>query len=68
VKVVGVVPRFGIRKLPTFVYFEDSIPSIYDEDPEDTRALIEWIEEQRTSDAIEVVTEEILQYLVSQKA
>ncbi len=64
VKVESSSPRFGIRKVPAFVYFEDNIPTLYDEDPQDPRALVEWIEEQRTSDAIEVVTEEILQHLV----
>ena len=64
VKVESPAPRFGIRKVPAFVYFEDNIPTIYDEDPQDPKALVEWIEEQRTSDAVEVVTEELLQHLV----
>ncbi len=55
--------------MPTFVYFEDGIPSIYDSDDPDGNPgdLVDWIEEQRTSDTIEEVTEEILKLLVKQK-
>ncbi len=53
-KVVGPAAKFGINKVPAFLYFEDNIPTVYDEDPSDHKAIVEWIEEQRTSDAIEV--------------
>ena len=62
-QVEGPAAKFGIDKIPAFMYFEDNIPTVYDEDPNDPKAIVEWIEEQRTSDAIEVVTEEILQHL-----
>jgi hypothetical protein len=51
---VGPAAKFGINKVPAFLYFEDNIPTVYDEDPTDHKAIVEWIEEQRTSDAIEV--------------
>jgi hypothetical protein len=51
---VGPAAKFGINRVPAFLYFEDNIPTVYDEDPSDHKAIVEWIEEQRTSDAIEV--------------
>ena len=50
----GPAAKYGINKIPAFIYFEDNIPTIYDEDPTDPKAIGEWIEEQRTSDTIEV--------------
>ena len=55
--------KYGLDDpLPSFVYFEDGVPNIYDDENQD---LVEWIEEQRTSDTIEEVTEEILQMLAN---
>lgn len=57
--------------MPTFVYFEGGVPSIYDDESEeldsDAEAIAEWIEEQRTSSTIEEVTEEILKLLAKTK-
>ncbi len=57
---------FGISadRLPAAAYFERGVPSVYAGDPgDDPGALAEWVEDQRTSDTVEVVTEEILAYL-----
>ena len=55
--------KYGLDDpLPAFVYFEEGVPNIYDNENQD---LVEWIEEQRTSDTIEKVTEEILQMLAN---
>lgn len=66
-KVEGLSSKYGIDVVPTFVYFEDGVPSLFDDDGEeldsDPDALVEWIEEQRTSSTIEKVTEEILKLL-----
>jgi hypothetical protein len=44
------------------------VPTVYDEgDPDDVAAVVEWLDEQRTSATIEKVTEEILQYLIEAK-
>ena len=69
-KVEGLSSKYGIDVVPTFVYFEDGVPSVFDEDDElDSHAeeLVEWIEEQRTSSTIEEVTEEILKLLAKTK-
>ena len=55
---------FGLDHLPGLIYFENEIPSVYESSLEDVEALMEWLQDQRTSDKIEEVTEEILQYLI----
>ena len=65
-KVVGrdsVEKTFGIEGLPAIAYFEKGVPSVYEDPLDDDSAVVEWIEEHRTQDTIEVVTEEMLQYL-----
>ena len=49
------------------VYYEGGIPSIFESALEDGNgeAVREWLEEQRTEDTIEEVTEEMLQHLAS---
>ena len=66
-KVEGLSTKYGIDVVPTFVYFEDGIPSIYDEESEeldsDPEAIAEWIEEQRTSSTIEEVQFPLIKYI-----
>ena len=47
--------EYGIDTLPAVLYFENKIPSVYDEDLNDENALLEWIIEQKTTDTIEKV-------------
>ena len=49
------------------MYYESGIPSIFESALEDGNgeAVREWLEEQRTEDTIEEVTEEMLQHLAS---
>ena len=67
----GISAKYGIDVMPTFVYFEGGVPTIYDDESEEldsnAEALVEWIEEQRTSSTIEEVTEEILKLLAKTK-
>ena len=67
------VAKYGLDELPAYVYFEDGVPTLYEDEDEDgseatggDEDLLEWIEEQRTSDTIEEVTEEILQLLAKE--
>ncbi|XP_076048874.1 hulk isoform X3 [Oratosquilla oratoria] len=57
--------EYGIEVLPTLVYFEDRIPSIYEGDLSNEQAVLKWLLEQKTSDTIEEVTDEILDDLVA---
>jgi len=60
-------PRLlGIDTLPGLVYYENTIPSVFEGNLDDTDNVLDWIMEQRTADTIEEVTEEILKSLVSQ--
>jgi hypothetical protein len=56
--------EFGLDTLPGIVYYENGIPSVFEHPLEDAEAVREWVEEQRTSDTIEEVTEEMLKHLV----
>ena len=47
--------EYGIDTLPAVLYFENKIPSVYDEDLNDENALLEWLIEQKTTDTIEKV-------------
>ena len=55
---------FGLSALPEVVYFEDGVPSLFKGSHSE---LEEWILEQRTASKIEVVTEEMLEYLSKSK-
>lgn len=46
------------------LYFENKIPSLYDGDLESVKLLLEWLIEQKTTDTIEQITEEILEILI----
>ena len=56
--------EYGIDTLPSVLYFENKIPSLYDEDLNNENELLEWLIEQKTTDTIEHVTEEILEFLI----
>ena len=57
----------GIHDTPGLVYFENRIPSIYDGDLTEEDRLLEWLVEQKTTDTIEVVTDEILADLAEEE-
>ena len=64
---IGVGGHFVSETSYLAVYYENGIPSIFESALEDGNgeAVREWLEEQRTSDTIEEVTEEMLQHLES---
>nr|XP_045619932.1 uncharacterized protein LOC123771446 isoform X11 [Procambarus clarkii] len=57
--------EYGIDELPTLVYFENRIPSIYEGDLSNEQEVLAWILLQKTSDTIEEVTDEILDDLIA---
>ncbi|XP_050711802.1 uncharacterized protein LOC126995938 isoform X4 [Eriocheir sinensis] len=57
--------EYGIDDLPTLVYFENRIPSIYEGDLSNEQEVLEWLLEQKNSDTIEEVTDEILDDLIA---
>ncbi|KAG5893625.1 hypothetical protein JTB14_006291 [Gonioctena quinquepunctata] len=58
--------EFGIDHLPTLVYFEDKIPSIYEGDLMNEDEVLKWLIEQKQTATIEEVTDEILEDLIQE--
>ena len=58
---------YGIDSLPALLYFENRIPSMYDGELPKVKILLEWLIEQKTTDTIEQITEEILEILVTEE-
>ncbi|CAH0558548.1 unnamed protein product [Brassicogethes aeneus] len=56
--------EYGIDHLPTLVYFEDKIPSLYEGDLMNEDEVLQWLIEQKQSSTIEEVTDEILEDLI----
>lgn len=58
--------EYGIDHLPTLVYFEDKLPSIYEGDLMNEDEVLQWLILQKTSSTIEEVTDEILEDLIEE--
>ncbi|XP_021927613.1 uncharacterized protein LOC110833625 isoform X8 [Zootermopsis nevadensis] len=56
--------EYGIEKLPTLMYFEKGIPTIYEGNLEDEEKVLVWLEHQVKSDEIEDITDEMLDMLI----
>ncbi|KAK8738956.1 hypothetical protein OTU49_003758 [Cherax quadricarinatus] len=57
--------EYGIEELPTLVYFENRIPSIYEGDLSNEQEVLAWLLQQKNTDTIEEVTDEILDDLIA---
>lgn len=60
--------EYGIDKIPSLVYFEDSIPTLYEGNLEDEEKVLKWFDEQVKSDQIEDVTDEMLDLILEKKS
>lgn len=58
--------EFGIDHLPTLIYFEDRIPSLYEGDLMNENEVLAWLIEQKATATIEEVTDEILEDLIEE--
>ena len=61
-----VAKNYGLYALPAVIHFEDGIPSIY-EGAQSPRALLNWLEEQKTSAGIEEVNAILLERLIKKE-
>lgn len=52
--------EYGIEKIPSLVYFEKGIPTLYEGNLEEEEKVLKWFEHQIKSDEIEDVTDEML--------
>ncbi|CAH1962777.1 unnamed protein product [Acanthoscelides obtectus] len=60
--------EYGIEKIPSLVYFEKGIPTLYEGNLEDEEKVLKWLEHQLKSDEIEDVTDEMLDIILSKKS
>nr|CAG4638530.1 EOG090X0856 [Cyclestheria hislopi] len=58
--------EYGLDILPAMVYFENKIPSVYDGDLSDEETVLAWLIEQKSTDTIEEVTDELLDNIIQQ--
>ena len=58
--------HYGLYQLPAVIYFEDGIPNIY-EGAQSPRAILNWLEEQKTSNGIEEVNGVLLDRLIKEE-
>ncbi|XP_060526342.1 uncharacterized protein LOC132701986 isoform X2 [Cylas formicarius] len=59
--------EYGIEKIPSLVYFEKGIPTLYEGNLEDEDKVLKWLEYQLKSDEIEEVTDEMLDMLIAKR-
>ena len=54
---------YGCDELPALVYFEQGMPSVYQEEM-NPESVLQWLLQQRSEDTIEEVNREILEHMV----
>lgn len=59
--------EYGIEKIPSLVYFEAGIPTMYEGNLEDEEKVLKWLEHQSKSDEIEDVNDEMLDLVIEKK-
>lgn len=62
----AIAKHYGLYALPAVIHFEDGIPSIY-EGAQSPRAILNWLEEQKTSSSIEEVNAVLLDRLIKEE-
>lgn len=56
--------EYGIDSVPSLLYFEKGIPTVYEGRLEDEESVLKWLEQQTTSDEIEDITDEMLDLIL----
>ncbi|XP_076673088.1 hulk isoform X2 [Andrena cerasifolii] len=56
--------EYGIEKMPGMLYFEKGIPTLYEGNLEDEEKVLKWLEQQKKSDQIEDITDEMLDMVI----
>ncbi|XP_050440891.1 uncharacterized protein LOC126845910 isoform X3 [Adelges cooleyi] len=56
---------YGIETIPSLLYFENGVPTLYSGNLEDEDKVLEWLSYQAKHDEIEDVTDEMLDILIS---
>lgn len=58
--------EYGIEEIPSIIYFERQIPTVYDGDLQNEEEILQWLLGQLEKDEIEDVTDEMLDKLVKE--
>lgn len=56
--------EYGIEDVPSLLYFEKGIPTVYEGRLQDEESVLKWLEQQTTSDEIEDITDEMLDIIL----
>ena len=64
----AVAAEYGVDHIPTLVYFENKIPSLYHGDLTNEEQVLAWLIDQLSSDMIEDITDEMLDKLIKKSA
>ncbi|XP_048512846.1 uncharacterized protein LOC105690380 isoform X4 [Athalia rosae] len=56
--------EYGIEKIPSLLYFEKGIPTLFDGNLEDEEKVLKWLDHQQKNDQIEDVTDEMLDLVI----
>ncbi|XP_033225362.1 uncharacterized protein LOC117178180 isoform X2 [Belonocnema kinseyi] len=56
--------EYGIEKVPSLLYFEKGIPTLYEGNLEEEEKVLKWLEHQQKSDQIEDLTDEMLDMVI----
>ncbi|XP_050478408.1 uncharacterized protein LOC126867664 isoform X3 [Bombus huntii] len=56
--------EYGIEKIPSLLYFEKGIPTLYEGNLEDEEKVLKWLENQQKTDQIEDITDEVLDMII----
>lgn len=59
--------ELGVSQVPSFVYFENMIPSIYDDDLMNEEQLLAWLVQQKTEDTMENINRDMLFRLIEEQ-
>jgi len=56
--------KYGLKTIPSLMFFNFKVPSIYTGDLSDSGDVFDWISKNQASSVVEEVTDEILQELI----
>ncbi|XP_008203455.2 uncharacterized protein LOC100118209 isoform X2 [Nasonia vitripennis] len=56
--------EYGIEKIPSLLYFEKGIPTLFEGNLEDEEKVLKWLDSQQKSDHIEDITDEMLDMVI----
>ncbi|XP_031616564.1 uncharacterized protein LOC116336680 isoform X9 [Contarinia nasturtii] len=61
----SVAEQFGVHDFPALVYFESSIPNVFEGQLNEEEEVLQWLITQKTEDRIELITRQMLESMVA---